>query len=276
MRRESEERAEDDPMKPLSGRKWGIIFVILVVLIGLVIFTWISFQWQKETRASERHDLSYSIELSVNTTIDNVTLLVPVPELNRTPLLAGSFVNGTGYGMPKDWNFSIVIIQGAPMLSITASKIIPEYHGYPIPIELGKTPEQTPVPMTTEYSIETPVLTPIVCVVIESRPGTIDTRNPVGREPVFFPEEQFTPMTGTSNGFQGVKYLHNVPLYITYTSDRPANLSIRVAIEGVNSIWRGGWLSNGYSDSVFLVLNSSTQGWVESEGTLVTGEGVYY
>lgn len=263
-------------MKPVSGRKWGIVFVILVVLIVLVIFTWVSFRWDQETRASERHDFTYSIQLSVNTTIDNVTLLVPVPELNRTPLLAGGFVNRTGYGMPKDWNFSIVMIDGAPMLSITASRIVPEYHGYPVPIELGKTPEQTPVPMATGYSVETPVLAPIECIVTEPRAGTIDTRDPVGREPVLFPEGQFIPMTRINNGYQGVKYLHSVPLYITYTSDRPVTVSVRVSIQGLNSIWRGGWLSNGYSDSVFLVLDSSMQGWVESEATLVTGEGVYY
>lgn len=275
MCREIRAEVDEDLMKTVSRRK-GVMTGILLVLIILVIIAVVLFHGEQESMANERHDLTYSIELSINTTVDNVTLIVPVPELNRTPLLVGPFVNRTGYGLPEDWNFSIVMVEGAPMLSITASRIIPEYHGYPIPIEMGKTPEQTPVPVATEYSHDTPVLVPVVCIATESRPETIHTRNPVGNEPVFFPEEKFTPAPGTSGGNQGMAYLHKVPLYITYSSDRPVSVSIHVSIQGVNSIWRGGWLSNGYVDTVFLGLDNSTQGWVEVEATLVTGEGVYY
>ena len=260
----------------VSVRKWRIVSVILVILVIIVFFTWISFQWEQSTRQSERHDLTYSIELSVNTTIENVSLLLPVPELNKTPLLADALVNRTGYGVPADWNLSIVRVEGIPMLSIIAARMIPEYHGYPLPIEPGKTPNQTPVPSATEYSSETPVLVPVLCAVMESRPMSIDTRNPAGHEPVFMPGEQFIPVTGTSPAYQGAGFSHRVPIYIQYTSDRPATLSIRISIEGSNSIWRGGWLGNRYSDAVSLTLDNGTQGWIEGEGTLITGEDVYY
>jgi hypothetical protein len=44
----------------------------------------------------------------------------------------------------------------------------------------------------------------------------------------------------------------------------------------VNSIWKGGWVYNRYSDTVSLELGNGTQGWVEVEGTFLTGDGVYY
>jgi hypothetical protein len=206
----------------------------------------------------------------VNTTIENVSLLLPVPELNKTLFLADALVNRTGYGVPADWNLSIATVEGVPMLSVMAARMVPEYHGYPIPIEPGKTPDKTPVPSAT------PVLVPVSCVVMESRPLPIDTRDPAGHEPVFSPEKPFFPVTGTSPPFQEAVSYHRVPVYVHYTSDRPTTLSIRISIEGQNSIWRGGWSGNGYSDTVSLTLDNRTQGWVDGEGTLITGKGVYY
>jgi hypothetical protein len=212
----------------------------------------------------------------VNTTIENVTLLVPVPELDGTPLLAGALVNGTGYGVPADWNLSFVAVEGRPMLSIRATRMVPEYHGYPLPVEIGKTPEQTPLLPVTGYSADTPVLVPIWCVVTESVPQAIDTASPLGHEPVFFPGGPFTPVNGTTPAYQGAVFTHRVPVYVQYTSDHPATISMHARIEGVNAIWKLGWIYNSYSDSVSVTLENGTQGWVEGEGALITGEGVYY
>lgn len=259
-----------------SFTNWRVILLIVVILIGISLFAGISVWWEQTTAKSERHDLTYSIELSVNTTIENVTLLVPVPELDGTPVLAGALVNGTGFGVPEDWALSIVMVEGRPMLSIHAARIVPTYHGYPIPVEIGKTPEQTPVPPATAYSPETPVLIPIWCVVTESVPQAIDTADPLGHEPVFFPGGEFIPVNGTLSRYQGKAFHHNVPVFIQYSSDHPATVSLQARIEGVNAIWRGGWVYNQYSDSVLIGPENSTKGWVDGEGTLVTGEGVYF
>ncbi|MDD1712682.1 MAG: hypothetical protein LUQ69_05910, partial [Methanoregulaceae archaeon] len=73
-----------------SERKGRLVVVILVFLAGIVVIGAMFFQGEQNTRNSERHDMSYTIVLSVNNTIENVTLYLPVPELNGTPVLAGS------------------------------------------------------------------------------------------------------------------------------------------------------------------------------------------
>ncbi len=263
-------------MDSYSEKKRRLIFVLALIFVSLSILAWIAIQWEQGTRQSERHDYTYEIDLSCDKTIENVTLLLPVPVVNTTPVLAGTLVNGTGYGVPADWNLAIVEVNGTPMLSIRAARMVPEYHGFPIPIEPGKTPSETPQPSATEYSSETPVLVPVHLVATASVPLTINTRNPLGHELVLAPEGQFTALKDTPSGYRGTGYVHVVPVYVRYTSGFPATLTLRVNIQGVNAIWRGGWLYNRYSDTVSLELGNGTPGWVEGEGILLTGEGIYY
>jgi len=65
-------------------------------------------------------------------------------------------------------------------------------------------------------------------------------------------------------------------VYVSYTSESPISLSLRVSVTGSNSIWKGGWRSNTYSDTVALEITNGTQGWIAGEGKLFTAEGVYY
>jgi hypothetical protein len=84
------------------------------------------------------------------------------------------------------------------------------------------------------------------------------------------PGSSDTPLAGRS------VYDHRVPVYITYTSEHPADLWVRVSVTGANMIWRGGWQSNSYSDSVFVEINDGRKGWIDGDGRLITGGGVYY
>jgi len=261
-------------MKPTSRGKWRILFILIIIFVGIA--AGVSFLWDQSCRASERHDYLYEIDLSYNTTIENVTLLVPVPELNGTPVLAEALVNGTGYGVPADWNLSIEDVNGTPLLAIRAARMVPGYHAYPVPVEPGASPLPATPHTATEYSNETPVLMPVHLAVMLPGNRTIDTRDPLGHEPVFNPEGEFIPAERTTAASRGAAFLHHVPVYVRYTSDRPADIGIRVSIEGVNSIWRGGWLSNVYTDSVVIELQNGAQGWVEGEAILTTGAGVYY
>lgn len=257
------------PFKP-----WNILIFVLVLLV-VVVLSWTYWNFDQGTRQTERHVYTYSIDLSYNTTIDNVTLLLPVPELNGTPYFIGPILNGTAYGIPPDWNISVVLENGTPMLSIRANRMVPEYHGYPIAIEPGVSVLPTTRIPGHEYSGDTPVLMPVIFTLVETSPSEINTRSPVDHEPVFFPGGGFTG-SGISPANKGFEYDHQVPLYIGYTSDRPASVSLTARITGSNSIWRGGWLNNIYSDTVTIQPGTGKQGWVPGEGRLITGGGVYY
>jgi hypothetical protein len=257
------------PFKPLSI----LIFVVILLVLGTVAWTY--WQFDQVTRQSERHVYTYSIDLSYNTTIDNVTFLLPVPELNGTPYFTGPILNGTAYGVPPDWNISIIMENGTPMLAIRANRMVPEYHGYPIAIEPGVRVLPTTRLPGHEYSDDTPVLVPVYISEMETSTFEIETRSPVDHEPVFFPGGGFTG-SGISPANKGFTYDHQVPVYLGYTSDRPVSVSLTVRITGSNSIWRGGWLCNIYSDTVTIQPGTGKLGWIPAEGRLITGGGVYY
>ena len=114
------------------------LVILVLVLLAVICFAWVTWQFDQSSRQSERHTYYYTIDLSYNTTIENVTLVLPVPELNSTPFFVASLLNGTAYGVSPDWNLSIVSENGTPMLAIRAERMAPEYHRYPIAIEPGK------------------------------------------------------------------------------------------------------------------------------------------
>jgi len=259
----------------LPIRPWKLV-ILVFILLSVLFFAYVAWQFDQAARRSEGHHYFYSIDLSYTTTIDNVTLFLPVPELNNTPLLITSLLNGTAYGVPPGWDLSVVSENGTPMLAIRAARMVPEYHGYPVAVEPGTTGLPITLAPGYEYASDTPVLVPVTIAVMESRDSKIDTRFPFGHEPFFFPDGTFTPVSCIAPLCNGLMYNHQVPVYISYTSESPVVISLRVSVSGSNSIWRGGWQSNTYSDSVFVEIANTTRGWIDGKAELVTGEGVYY
>jgi hypothetical protein len=162
------------------------------------------------------------------------------------------------------------------MLAIKAARMVPDYHGSPIAIEPGESPLPTTLVPGHEYTSDTPVLMPVTIAVMETSMSAIDTHEPVGREPVFFPGGNFIPGSSVTPLGSGSAYDHRIPVYINYTSEHPADIWLRVSVTGTNEIWRGGWESNTYSDSVFVEIADGSKGWIDGEGKLITAEGIYY
>jgi hypothetical protein len=229
-------------MTPSSLIKSWKLIILVFILLAVVFLAFMAWQFDQSVRQSERPSYSYTIEFSYNATIDNVTLILPVPELNNTPFFTESLLNGTAYGVSPDWNLSLVNENGSPMLAIKSARMVPDYHGSPIAIEPGAT---SPLPTTLvpghEYTSDTPVLMPVTIAVTETNTAVIDTRMPVGREPVFFPGGTFMPGSSVTPLAGGSVYDHRVPVYINYTSEHPAAVWVRVSVTGSNMIWKGGF-----------------------------------
>jgi len=254
-------------MAPIIRRTFIILAVVLIIVL---LLSWTAYRFSQAVSQSERHTYFYEIELSFPSTIENVTLFLPVPEQNNTPFFVTSLLDKTAYGVSPDWNLSVIYQNGTPMLAIRAARMIPEYYAYPIAIEPGTSILPTTRVPAHEYSLDTPVLMPVTIAVMETTPLEIDTRHPVGHEPVFFPDGLFTP----SRNFPA--YDHTVPVYLSYTSAKPVAVSLRVSVHGSNGIWRGGWVSTTYSDTVALEMAGGTQGWIPGEGKLITAEEATY
>lgn len=263
-------------MAPPRCKKVSICLLIGVVIASAACMGWVLFIIHQSMAESERHDFYSSISLSYTTTIKNVTIMLPVPGPNGTPVLADAFINRSAPGIPRDWDLSIEEVKGTPMLVIRADRMVPEYHGYPIQIEPGQSPLPTTIAPRTGYSVETPVLWPVHIGTMVQVNRTIETRDPIGREPVFAYTGKFTLMEESAGPHvEGKEYAHPVPVYVWFEQEQPAEFSFQANIEGINSIWRGGWIFNRYEDSVSVELKGP-QGWTEARGTLRVGEGVYY
>jgi len=250
--------------------------LLILLLVAVVFFTWATYQFSQASRQSERHTYYYTIDLSYDTTIDNVTFLLPVPEVNSTPVFMESVLNGSAYGISPDWDLSIVHENGSPMLAIRAARMVPEYHGSPIPIEPGASMLPTTLVPGHEYSPDTPVLMPITIAVMEQASSPVNTRDPVGHEPLLSSGGPFTLGSCVAPVCNGIVYDHTVPVFISYTSERPVTISLRVSVQGSNSIWQGGWRSNTYSDSVSIEIVNGTTGWIQRTGKLLAAQGSYY
>lgn len=252
-------------------------YVLIVLIIAVIAFLcYTLFMYNKIARESEQHNFHYTIGISYTSTIENVTIFLPVPMLNGTTVLAEPFLDGTVYGVPGNWNLSIEMVNATPMLAIRANEMVPEYHGYPIAIEPGQSPLPTTLVPGKEYSVDTPILWPVSLGTMYAADRTIDTRNPVGREPLFAPGGEFTSKAASTQPYShGREYGYSVPVYVMYSADAPSDISIITSIQGTNAIWRGGWTSNTYTDTVTVEVSESP-GWVNANGILRTEEGVYF
>ncbi|MDD1695767.1 MAG: hypothetical protein LUQ54_02605 [Methanoregula sp.] len=250
------------------------LFILLFLLVVVLFCGWIIWQFNEVTTRSGSHNYYYSIDLSYNTTIRNVTLVVPLPEVNNTPVFIPRLTDGTAYGISPDWNLTLVYKNNTPMLSIRAERMVPKYYGYPVAIEPGASILPTTRIPGHEYSVDAPVLMPVTINTMETSRSEINTRLPVGHEPIFSPEGVFTPGSGSPFMSNYLTYDHTVPVYISYTADQPVLLSLRVNVQGVNAVWRGGWRSNSYSDTVALEITNGTQGWIDAEAHLLTDDKI--
>ena len=256
----------------LSSKRTLLIFAILLIVIVLAWFFWQGMVIRKE---SEYHELRYRVVISTESVLENITLLLPVPLIHNDSLLGEALVKGEGYGIPPDWRLSLEQVNDTPMLKIFAAKIVPEYHGFPIPIEPGSTPMQTPPPTATAYSKDTPVLIPLEFGIAQRVQRSIDTQNPFNREPLLtYPElVKSIPCRGPS--LPGRCYQYMAPIYVQYSSSEAGNLTMTISSGGMNQWWEGGWSGNSYEEAIEVTLENNQQGWIQGEGFLSTGSGRY-
>jgi hypothetical protein len=249
-----------------------LILVVLVVAIILAVFFWQAMTIRSE---SEYHEYHYDVMVSTPAILSNCTFLLPVPSVRNRSLLGESLVRGEGHSVPAEWGLSLEQVKGTPMLRISAPSIVPEYHGYPIPIEPGGIPVETPPPVRTAYSDETPVLIPLDFGVSLKVPGSIDTREPIGREPLLASPDLLAPAPCRWPYGSGQCYRYPARIFVSCSPGGGGNLTLSISGGGTNQWWMGGWSGNSYDENVELIMEDSRKGWVTGDGFLTTGFGSY-
>ena len=245
--------------------------------------------------ASESFRSSYHYDLTISTSgpIEDAVLLIPLPSrydpetgANVTPL---NISLASLSHFDRD-NISVTIehVDGIPMLKISADRIDPVYKNriVPIPIMPGQNESELPKPThiySDRYSEETPVLVEMELHISGTGPDhEIETRAPVGAEPLFTPYRIVGTINESGGRVEGryvspgsSGYIVEVPFILSYDADDDNVLAVSCEFLGINQWWVLGWQSNSYSESVRHEFKGACNGTYPVRGVLVTGKGVY-
>jgi len=261
----------------------GILVVLLFVCIALIA----GFMGQSASG-------TYHYELAISTSgpIEDAVLLIPLPSrydpetgTNDTPidLSQASFSN-----FNSDISVRISSVDGIPMLNISADRIDSVYTNRIVPIAIMPGQNESDLPEPTHiysdrYSEETPVLVEMELRMSDANPGCeIDTRTPIGTEPLFAPCRIVGNLSGSGGPVDGYYvspgssgYVVEVPFILSFDAEGENVLNISTEFEGRNEWWVLGWQSNSYDERVRCEFRGPCNGTYPVRGILVTGEGVY-
>jgi len=266
----------------------GILVAVLFVVVVLI-----AANLGQSASESFRSTYHYELKISTSRPIEDAVLLIPLP--SRYDPETGTNVTPIDLSRASFRNFdrspiSIAIenVDGVPMLSISADRIDPIYKNRitPIPIMPGQNESELPKPThiySDQYSEETPVLVDMELYNTIDADSTheIETRTPMGTEPLFAPYRIVGNLTDSggpeehyvSPGSSG--YVVEVPFILSYNAADDNVLTVSADVQGRNEWWVMGWQFNSYHEWVRHEFRGPCNGTYPVRGTLVTGEGVY-
>lgn len=263
-----------------------VLFILLLLVLGSMYL---------ENRNEEMYNDSlmsnyeYDIIIESSSTLQNVTLYLPVPVFENESEIGLEMVNGDYYNKPSNWNLSLEDTEHGLMFKIETDEIQPVYQSLPVAVpepEPGseniedKAPEEEPIVESNEYSEETPVLTSFDFGTNVKADHLINTRFPVGNESVLLPKHN---LRESDEGSEIPLPEHINPEYFDYESlvyahydtSPDTEVQIFVQMDGSNEWWIYGWQYNDYSDRISIRLSGPQEGWIKAEGKLITGDGIY-
>jgi hypothetical protein len=231
----------------------GLFLAILVVTIAFAGYTGYVTSAYQSTRAST---YSYTLSITTDSPLKNVTLFVPVPADGKgnSPIVS-QFSSHEMPGVPGSWQTTLFDTGKGTLLKISIPSLDP-----PPGTNADK-------PYTMTLVSELPTL------------GIIDTANPLKNSPVFTPAREISPVpcTGYGAGSGGapecVTFITS--LYADYSTDPNARITITSSVTGKNSWNVFGSKSNEYTSVISVLLYGENHGWTTMKGTLANRIGSY-
>jgi hypothetical protein len=231
----------------------GVFFTILVVTIAFAAYSGYVTSAYLSTRTSS---YSYTLNITTDSTLTNVTLFIPVPadRQGNSPVIS-QFSAHEMPGVPGSWQTTLFETGKGTLLKIHIPSLVPP---------AGTSPDH---PYTVTLASVLP------------SEKTIDTANPLTNSPVFLPvrDLQQTTCTGYGAGKEGVPECSAflTSLYADYTTDPNAAVTITSSITGVNrwTVFEPG--SNEYTSIISLLMHGENHGWAVVKGTMANRIGSY-
>lgn len=195
----------------------------------------------------------YSVSLSTNTTLEDVTLMLPIPATEGNGAVVKAVTEGRTE-TPTGWDVTVVDTEYGPMLRIRADVI---------------TAERQPDGRTySTYGLSLSV----------PSPAEIDTKDPFGAEPLLRPriDQQERPCPNQA-GPEPDKTCYNYEsrAFVEYTAPAGAEVDLYIVSGGTNDLTGAGRQFNRYYDRVTIYMDGPQSGWTQAEGFSSTHVGTY-
>jgi len=247
-------------MKNFEFQKRKRIFVAILV-IGILFISLYFLILSPATRPQEFHTANYfTVGIRLNGQTSNATFILPLPVYNGTPQIGCNIVTDD---ILRYEDYSISIIE--------------EGEGVYVKIF---------IPSLTATNNDA-YLVDMSCIDFPDSDSAfipINTRQPIGNEPVFLPKNNLTsqkPGSEYSLTWYGADYhpvitRYQIPVYAEYSATPDTIVKIFARVSGMNQ-WAelGTYFTNSYEDTYQHVLQGSSEGWYMADGTMETGEGKY-
>ncbi|MFB6071103.1 MAG: DUF5518 domain-containing protein [Halanaeroarchaeum sp.] len=275
----------------VDWRRVGVGVVVMVLVFGLLVSgLWVLGQ----QRMAESYDSTYEyrVSLSANESLENLTLLVPVPVENGTSAMGRQFVESVAYDRntpsidgyddppdPVNFTYEIVETDDGPMVEIAADEIeVTRVYYRVIENETHGWRERIPA---SEYDPDDPDMGVLddggfTFTVTAASPTPIATADPVGSEPLLSGQRDRSerdcdgPTPDRHRCFET-----EGRAYVAFDATDTTALSVHVSLEGRNEWFAGGWSGNLYRQTVRAEVRGPMASWFETEGELEYGVGTY-
>lgn len=270
-------------MAPYTSRSRGRRAVLALSVAVLVVTAGCTLPFFGPEPDSFDATYDYSFGIDVYGNLTDVTIRAPLPVgPNGTPLEADVLLPDGAvrdYDDRKVFDARIVDTEFGPMLELTADRyeVVPRYFATVEEDGVGRQVEIS----AAEYDPENPDHRKVdfrsasVSVTIEGA-YPIDTREPVGSEPVFHNTSARTVVDcDTPTTDSATCYVYDGPYYLSYGADGETRVQTFVVFEGYNEWFAAGWTGNSYRDSVGVNVTGAQDGWLDGDGELLTGNGNY-
>ena len=248
----------------------GIHVRLIAVFLLLTLLT---FGCSEPVEESFKHKIRYTISVEFGKPVkdrrevpqvdfvENITLIVPLPVRNGTP------INLSLLATPEGWNASLVETEYGLMLLLRAEKLKTWRMGkVPVPVEPGseEKPEIPEEKRPAIYEFE----------VVLDLDREVNTLNPLKGEYVLQPKLELVEVEcGEDMRFYQFArcYSYIAPVY--FSSEPFVDAGVVVWLEGSNWWFTYGWTGNEFGD--FFFASFEKPGWKTVKGNLSTGRGVY-
>ncbi|MDO8726815.1 MAG: hypothetical protein Q7J35_12170 [Candidatus Methanoperedens sp.] len=214
-----------------------VVGLLFIYYFGLFIFFITGLSNYEDTTI--RSHYTFSIEMTTNSTLENLTFIVPIPG-NDTLVIMALDDSVHDFFTPQQkadgWNISIIETEYGKMFKITAKEFAPQT------TTLVELDPKTDLP--TGKNNRTSIIGNREVSVTMIADHIIDTVNASENEPV---------LSQKSNKSM---------IYADYTSSPNAYVEVFVNLEGGNEWWQGrGWAGNQYQDRLGTAFTGEKHGW---------------